>query len=249
MILHRIVVFAVSIVAAATLLQPVYAGQWEVTVTTTNSKNPTSAPLSGTPLAIAESVKAMASATVIATGTTTGTVSGTAQAAYSGTWTFRWIPSSSSDWPSAYTIKQVKTRMYTAHLANATGTARSFITGGADQALITLPSSPTATFSLPAPTQSTDTSVPNLTVKTTIVDSSHTSALSGGWSQTKQAVTIVERSYTAAYFTSNFSAPADVVLTFTLESQDISASLSYSSSSSSGGGAANAVATEFFSGQ
>jgi hypothetical protein len=139
--------------------------------------------------------------------------------------------------------------MYTAQLINATGTVTGLITGGATQATVTLPSSPTATSTFPTPSTTTDTSIPNLTIKTTTLNGFFSHSVSGGWRQMRQQMTVIERSYTAAWFTSNFSVPADVVLTFTVESQDVSASLNYSSSSSSGHGAASVLATETFTGQ
>jgi|GEM_PF-6390965 hypothetical protein len=186
---------------------------------------------------------------ISASGITASPLSGQTTAWYSGTWTFQWMPNNGNDWPTSYRIRNLKSRIYQTAIKDGSGTAKVYLTGGADKSVATAPTTPPDSLSISQPVITTDSSIPNLTVKTTVADKYVSKGISGGWATTRTSTTLVIREYTAAYFTANFSMPSSVILTFTCESQDITASINYNSSSNSGSVVANAMAMETFSGE
>jgi hypothetical protein len=220
----------------------VYAGTWQVTVTSTNSD--TSAPL-GSIVAVSMSQRTGCVATASAGGVSSTALSGSTTASYSGTWTFRWVPSSSTDWPSAYTISQTSIRTFSAIVNGATGTAQ------VDTCL--------ATLAGPPPTQgtgdllttvTTNTSTPNLTITTTnMVLNQYDHAVSNGWVSERRTTVSTKSAYSAAYFPANFTAPANIVLTFNVSATGTPSISGYTSANTGGGIAATFTAVDVFSGQ
>lgn len=221
-----------------------WAGTWEIVVTPVNTKTSSTSSAQAAGVAMSNSTSA---SLMLCAGQTTGTVTAQGQVAYSGTWTFTWKPDNSTDWPPTYKIKSIKARTYQSIISNGTGSARVLLTGGADVANAVSPATGTPSTSIPSVGTTTDNTVPYLTVVTKSMSSDAKKSMpSSGWIQTKTSTVSVERTYTATYFTSNFSAPANVVLTFTVESVDLSADFSFSGSSTSSVAAAIIGASEIY---
>ena len=223
-----------------------WAGTWQITVTPTNTQSSSASNSSAVGMATSRSTTAVL---VTSAGQTTGSVTAQAHAAYSGTWTFQWVPDNATDWPTAYTIKSIKSRIYKTVVYKGSGTVKVLLTGGADLSKLDSSVTPTSVSAAPSVTSNTDTSVANLTVVTKTMASSSTAALStDGWLKTQMSSVIAERAYTAGYFTSNFTTPSAVTLTFTVDNVDLSTDLSFSGTASDSVGAAIAAASEVYQG-
>lgn len=221
-----------------------WAGTWQITVTPTNVESSSSSHTSAVGLSMSKSTSATL---VTSAGQTSGTVTAQARAAYSGTWTFQWVPDNSTDWPAAYTIKSIKTKIYQTVIRKGSGTVKVLVTGGADLSKLDSTSAPSSVNANPTSSTSTDTSVSNLTVVTkTIADNTTRAVSTDAWMKSQVATEIKERAYTATYFTANFGSPSAVTLTFTVESIDLSADLSFSGTASDSVGAAIAAASEVY---
>jgi hypothetical protein len=182
-------------------------------------------------------------------GQTSSELFAEAVGAYSGTWTFRWIPNGANDWPSAYTIKSISQRGYNAIVKDGTGTAKVKVTGGSDLVTVSLPSTITDSSSFPAPSTSVDTTVSGRTITTKSVTHSTLRTISGARWQRSGTYTIVDRAYTAQYFLDNFADPEEVELIFSVSAVDLTARVDYTGSSSASFGSAVIFASDVFSGQ
>lgn len=253
----RLALLATTAAALMSAPSAVHAGTWVVTPPpnsgTGNSASSSPAPSANTYFGSATSIKTTAFICAAATGTTSNpstvpTLSGSGS--YNGTWTFTWVPDNSTDWPSSYAITSTTMHVFSAAIDNAQATVS--ISGCSDLSNISfsLPGTNTAISPSPTYTTSTNTTDPNLTITTTTMASHFAQPTTTGWGETEKSIVTVKRAYTATYFTTNFSTPSSITLSFTATQSTVSASITgYTSSSSSGSVSVSATASDTYTGQ
>ncbi len=244
-VLSRVLYMTAAAALVAVLAVPATAGTWQVSVVSTNSQSSSSSP-STQAMSYALSGKTMAIAYASVFGQTGSALYAQAQAANSGTWTFTWQPTSSSDWPSACTIQSISQRGYKAFCKGGTGTAHVYVTGGADLVTSTLPNTASPVLDAPVPTVQVDTSDPNLTI-TTSTSSLHTiQGLTGAWWERRIDTVGVTRAYAAAWFPAHFATPSAITITFTVSNTDVTARVDFTGSASDSAAAASAIVSDIY---
>ena len=165
------------------------------------------------------------------------------------TYTFTWVPSNSTDWPSAYTIKSIENIVYTCSVKDTTATAQVFQgTSPTPVIQVVYPGTNTAIAQAPTATTTT-TSGTGYTTKTTVVNTRNSGAHTNGWIRAYGTSTTVETNYTAGYFTANFTQPSAIQIVVTIPNKVIKASLNYSGSSANSAASVTAVLSTIVAGQ
>src|SRR5436190_46824 len=94
----------IPVALALTMPSGALAGEWQVTISpTTSISNTKSNDSHAYALGLCQGTSFVGHVAI--SGQTSSELYAQSVGAYSGSWTFTWVPNGANDWPSAYTIK------------------------------------------------------------------------------------------------------------------------------------------------